>query len=157
MKKIVLILISVLAITIIVLSILVWQRRNQQTTSVEEPTPPGVYEVEKTLVEGFPEFPVYPGAVIEESSELDQVPDARKGYYAEWEIDEILTATEVMNWYFEELQKTGWTIVEYPNDREATGEQVARVEKGEYLVYLEVSVQENFTEIEIFIPEDVQN
>lgn len=81
-----------------------------------------------SLVPGFPQFPVYPNAVLIESVKMIQATDD-KGYYALWEIDQEIGVPAVMQWYIDELQNTGWEITEYPAYANQ-GEQIIKLKKG---------------------------
>lgn len=128
--------------------------QNRQQTSDQSPVPTEVVKLHGALVKGFPApFPVYPGAVLEESSSMNQLADTQKGYRAEWKIHKALSASEVMEWYLDAFRKNNFRIIKYPTDQNATGEQVAQVSKDELLIYFEVSNHQDSTEIEAFIPQ----
>ena len=155
-----LILLGVLAILVI---ILVDQKKVSNQPSQPEAgvstaenlsTDPSRMEVKGQMVEGFPAFPVYPGAMIEESSKVKDSPDSEKGYRAEWRIDKVLSVPQVMKWYLDELKTEGWTIKQAPVDPQTYGEQAAIVSKGDVDAHLNVEIGDDkkTTEIMVDIP-----
>ncbi len=106
---------------------------------------PNVVEVENKLVANFPEFPVYPGAVIEKSSGRIETINTGQDLRAVWISDEKSVQT-VMNWYIDELEKSGWQV-EKPNDPIAMGEQVAQIKKDDLSGYIAVEDEAGTTEI----------
>ena len=126
------------------------------TTKLEVATDPNFQEVKGQLIPGFPQFPVYPGAVVKKSLKAKQVQDPAKGYRAEWEIPQKKSVPEVMQWYLAELKNQGWVINEPPVDLQTYGEQVSKISKGDLMAYLNVEIGDdnNSTEIMVDIPED---
>lgn len=100
------------------------------------------------LPPGFPDFPTYPGAVLEKSYKLSKVQDPKRGFEAYWKTD--APVPEVMNWYLKELAKANWSIDESPSDPETVGEQVAHVSKNGLKVTVGIE-QEGPTTTEIYI------
>lgn len=84
-------------------------------------------EVEGELVPDFPEFPMYPGAVIAESSQRQVYRQESGDVRAEWTADG--TVMKVMDWYLKVLPNNGWTITELPDDRKSEGEQIVQFNK----------------------------
>jgi hypothetical protein len=100
---------------------------------------------EGELVEKFPDFPVFPGAAIHESSARIETRDTGRDLRAEWTVKSPVI--DVMQWYIAELPKQGWTV-EPPNDPVAEGEQIAHISKGTLSGYIAVEDEgEQITEI----------
>ena len=98
-------------------------------------TDPNFAEVKGQLLPGFPEFPIYPGAELVGSAEVNLPDEPNQGYRVKWTTYDPVP--QVMDWYLEELSKTGW-VVEEPNDPEAEGEQVANIHKGGFKGHIAV-------------------
>jgi hypothetical protein len=111
-----------------------------QTTSPPIPTTALTQEehFEGELAADFPDFPVYPGAVIDSSLEIKS--DAPSSFTATWETpgDDVLL---VMHWYEDQLSNTpGWTI-ESPPDYENSGEIQLIAHNGTRRLYLTVETE----------------
>lgn len=99
-----------------------------------------------TLIEGFPAFPIFPGAKLETSSKRTQSLNTARDIRAVWKVEQANVVT-IMNWYLDELERTGWAI-EYPDDRASKGEQIAWMTKNNYRGYLAVEDEKGeYTEI----------
>lgn len=114
-----------------------------QAPYIQEPEN-NIVEAEGELVEGFPEFPVYPGAEIHESAVRRQAYNTGRDIYAEWTTND--SVIEVMRWYEQELSKLGWSIGE-PNDPENPSEQIIQITKDNLSGYVAAEDEEGTTEI----------
>lgn len=101
---------------------------------------------EKQLAPDFPEFPVYPKATLEESSQRVTPLGTGNDLYAEWYTTDSVGT--VMKWYLKVLQIEGW-MVEFPETPESSGEQIAKIYKGKFSgdLVVENELEENKVEI----------
>lgn len=157
-KKRILIIIATAVIIIAMIAFFVAQKTSQQlvvdtnNSSMDLATDPNKIEKESELIEGFPDFPVHPDAVLTKSIRMKQASDL-KGYSAFWEIETDEHISSIVQWYINELTKSGWTIVEVPSDLNQ-GEQFLHVRKGEARASIEVETEEingDESEIQVFV------
>lgn len=111
-------------------------------------TDPSFNEALGQLLPGFPEFPLYPGAELVGSAEVNLPDEPNQGYRVKWITKDLVP--QVMGWYLEALSQTGW-VVEEPNDPEAEGEQVANIRKDDFKGYLAVESEGSDGEVEIVV------
>ena len=68
-----------------------------------------VTESNGTLVDGFPNVPIYPGMRIDKTYKKEQ--DGKTDYVAVWYFDGgDAKVPEMMKWYIDEYKKSGWTV-----------------------------------------------
>lgn len=129
---------------------LVQNPQNGQQANQSLATDPNIVEVKGQLVEGFPDFPVYPEAKLVQSVQLKKSGSVG-GYRARWELAGE-SVPKVMEWYVKELRSKGW-VVQPPDDPKAYGEQIATITKDNQAAYLRVELHEQgIIEIEVDIP-----
>ena len=93
---------------------------------LEVATDPSFTEVKDKLIEGFPEFPVYPGATLEASAKVNSEGQTDMGYRVKWETHDPVP--KIARWYERELAKAGWKVTP-SSDPQSEGEQVIKIEK----------------------------
>lgn len=122
-----------LVIIILVAGIgLVLLKSNQHGNVADIVTPqPNYTTLQNKLVATFPDFPVYPGALIVESRKLDGAIDNMKGYSADWEIEgNEPTVDTVVSWYKTQLVNAGWTLMPIDPSNNVGVEQYVKASKG---------------------------
>lgn len=60
------------------------------------------------IVEGFPDFPSYPGATVT-SSQINQATSSTPASYQAY-LGSTNSVSDIINWYTQNLQAAGWTI-----------------------------------------------
>lgn len=89
-----------------------------------------VSEADSTLIEGFPNIPIYPGMRVDKTYKKEQ--EGKTDYVAVWYYeggDEKIG--EIMKWYIDEFKKGGWTV-EGPFIDEGQNEVHINVENSQY-------------------------
>ncbi len=125
-----------------------------QKTSPEAVIPsPNYTELKGQLAAGFPQFPVYPSAELEESHKKNDAIENMRGYSANWMIEGNHSVTEVMNWYRTELIKAGWTIKETGEENNSIAEQTIKALKADQaaVVIIEKGEKDDPNEIEVLV------
>jgi len=125
----------VLLVIVVVTGFLLPRKSSEESIPIQEP---GKTEVEDTLILGFPEFPVYPGATTISSYKKEE--GEKVGFEANWEAD--ASVSEVMAWYINALEEAGWVFEEEPEDVDEIFEQFLIAAKDEIRVYLSVEKEE---------------
>ena len=100
------------------------------------------------LVEGFPQFPIFPDSVVEKSYKKEE--GGRAGFEADYTSNK--SPKEAIVWYRDELKKLGWSI--YSEQIEGVqGEFNIMAERGKEKVNIFAEKEEGEeTEIAIEIP-----
>jgi hypothetical protein len=124
------------------------QTQTAATPKMEVATDPNFKEVEGQLVDGFPAFPVYPGATLEASSTVNREDQVIQGYRALWISHDAIP--KIARWYETELRKAGWQVT--PNDDpNSDGEQVIKIARDsndvEYTGYVAPEMEGDRIEI----------
>jgi len=117
-------------------------------------TPPWRTKTSPALPQAIPRFPLYPGAVLEESTINNWPLSPNQFVEVEWKTgDPVISVT---SWYIAELSKNGWSV-EPPDDSSAQSEQVVQITKDDLTGYLEVENEgEENTEILIHLTRETQ-
>ena len=97
------------------------------------------------VIDSLSDFPVYPDAEVEETTERVRAIQSSQDLRGVWESDK--SVTEVMKWYIAALREDGWTVIP-PDDRNGA-EQVAQISKDELQGYIAVEDEKGKTEIVI--------
>jgi hypothetical protein len=118
---------------------------------LEAATDPAFPEQIGKLMDGFPEFPVYPQAKLVASAKTNPANEPDLGYRAKW--DTQASVIDVMAWYETELPKSGWSY-EAPDDKASSGEQVAKISKGDLTGYVAAEIEGNVVEIVVDLRKD---
>lgn len=92
-----------------------------------------VTESSVLLVQGFPDFPLYPGLRLDNSFRKEQ--DGKVDYTAIWYFDEEETVIPMMKWYTDELTASGWQV-KGPYVDESEGELRIDAENDTYSLRL---------------------
>lgn len=101
-------------------------------------------ELTGELIADFPILPVYENASLVNSYKKTE--GQRVGFEANWTTDDAVNV--VMNWYMQNVQNDGWTVLEPPANPDADSEQFAVLEKDGRRLNLTVE-QETLAETEI--------
>lgn len=149
MTKRIFFILAVLAI--IFLGVVILQKDNQKNKQIEMPVKQEdrseKVEVEGNLVEGFPEIPSFPEAVVEKSYKKES--GGKVGYEAEYLTDK--NAKEAILWYKGELESQGWSI--YDEGIEGIiGDYFISAERDGKKVNIFAESEEGKTEISVEIP-----
>lgn len=143
------IIVVTLIIGLIGLGIIV--REVQKSQEIRSNASSDIVQEEGKLVDQFPDFPVFPEAILEGSRKMPQASEG-KGYMAEWQLAPDKEIKTVMQWYLKELETQGWTITQRPVDPEGYGEQVAQAEKGTMHALIQIEKERDAIEITIDFP-----
>jgi hypothetical protein len=100
------------------------------------------------LVAGFPSIPIYPGAVVEESSRV--VEGNKVGFEAELITDDPVF--DVYSFYLDALKRNGWEISFASENSPSAEEQGLGAIKDDLRIYIEFEKDDGSTEIDIEIP-----
>ncbi len=96
--------------------------------------------LESTLIENFPDIPVYPGAAIKDSYE--KVVYGKIGYEAEWSTSD--NRRKVIEFYEKALPEAGWIIAFAPEDFDSYENQfIAHKNSLQLLLTVELSHSDN--------------
>lgn len=145
MKTSTLIIISFVIIGVIAIALFSSFTTSRNTQTYRSNASSDIVQEEGQLVEAFPDFPEYPGALLEESSQRQQAINTNQDIRAAWQTSDPVPT--VMSWYVTELPKNGWTV-EPPDDPMAQGEQVAQLSKDDLRGYIGIENEgTNKTEI----------
>jgi hypothetical protein len=110
--------------------------------------PPPVTIVEKEIIYGFPDFPIYPEAEIKSSQRTEKYGLEPISYQAY--MDSHDSVLNIIKWYKDTLTEEGWTIM--PNsDEENEFEQYLTVirDKTKAVVFAEKEEGESFILIHV--------
>ncbi len=94
------------------------------------------------LVSDFPDVPVYPGAEIEKSTEINN--DGEYGYVATWKT-KAKTIPEVLKFFLAEAKSRNWPIVQSPDLSGKSGEEYIETKIDGRKVYITVEKEDNGT------------
>lgn len=106
------------------------------------------------LVSDFPDMPVYPGAIVEKSTEIND--GDQYGYIGTWKI-ENKTSTEVLRFYLTEGKKRNWTIVHSPDLSPNSSNEYIEARINGKKAYIIVEKESDDKEVEVrvdFPPEN---
>ncbi len=147
---IIVLILAVSTLTLVLLINVIKQRQTSTTHASENSFTPdeAINQVEgkNSLISDFPDFPVYPQAIIQESSMRREPIHSGKDLHAVWVTNDPVKP--VMEWYLSELEKSGWQVTP-PDDMESVGEQVAQLSKDSLVGYIGIELEEQHTEIVI--------
>jgi hypothetical protein len=106
-----------------------------------------IVEAEGELVDGFPDFPIYPGAELEKSNQSTY--QGRTAYSGTW----ISTGTvqKVMAWYRDQAKQKNWEIIDDPSNPASGQEQHLNLNVDGQLINVTVELEDNQTKPEIII------
>lgn len=115
------------------------QESIEPTLPIVENPPQRVYtnetvtESTASLVQGFPDFPLYPGLRLDNSFRKEQV--GKVDYTAIWYFDGEETVIPMMKWYTDKLTASGWQV-KGPYVDESEGELRIDAENSTYSLRL---------------------
>ncbi len=104
--------------------------------------------VKNNLISQFPNFPVYPGALVSESRKFTGAVENNKGYSALWKLETADSVSLVADWYKSELIKDDYILDEILPD--GPDEQIIKAKKdgNSYILIME---KEDQSGIEILL------
>ena len=160
-NRLVMLLVVGFLVTIVAVLLFVFYNRSPQTplpaalplTSPTRPIVEKMEEIQNQLVEGMPEFPLYPGGVIEKS--FKRTVGTNNGYI----VDMIANASlgDIISFYETELTKDGWTITVIPEERDETGEEAIEATRDNMNVLINLEREDSTTPTEVVIDIFVKN
>jgi hypothetical protein len=113
-------------------------------------TDPGFRELVGGLLEGIPDFPVYPGATLVGSAERNRPDEQNRGYRIKWTTRD--RPARVMAWYEKALPRHGWKYVRSYEPDEGD-ELEAKVAKGAFSGYLEAETEDDAPTVVVLVLE----
>jgi hypothetical protein len=109
-------------------------------------------ESQVNFPKGFPEIEVYPGAMLKNSTAKNPGEGDELHYTVTWTTGD--TVPEVIDWYLNSLEMSGWTIDIKPDDPNNTENQYAVAFKDRKMLQLSVvrKAEISSTEITVAFP-----
>jgi hypothetical protein len=100
-------------------------RANVSLNNVTQSSLPNVQQETSKIIAGFPNFPLYPSAVIDTSqhTEAVQTPYFQPEHYQAYLTVQGKSVANVITWYTSELQKMGWTIARHADPSQQEDDQ----------------------------------
>lgn len=92
------------------------------------------------LVSDFPDVPVYPGAEIEKSTEINN--EGEYGYVATWKTN-AKNIPDVLKFFLAEAKKRNWPIVQSPDLSGRSGEEYIETRIDNRKVYITVEKEDD--------------
>ena len=151
MKLKILLSILILVLVGIIIGLIYFKYQLDRKINNPQTTLPVVKQAQNQLIAGFPVFPVLPGATITSTQHTEAVnsPFFQPASYQAY-LESNQSVTEIINWYIQKLQLSGWTISRAADKSDLTDENIV-VFKDKLTATVNVEKEDGKSTISIYI------